>query len=97
MADPEVLRYEDCPDPVLQPGEVLVRVAAAGVNPVDALERSGQTKDWRPVRFPGVLGWDLSGTVEKLGAGVEGFSMGDQVLAWAYHTSPNSAPSKRGS
>jgi NADPH:quinone reductase-like Zn-dependent oxidoreductase len=83
---PEVLRYEDYPDPVLQPGEVLVRVAAAGVNPVDALERSGQTKDWRPVQFPGVLGWDLSGTVERLGAGVEDFSIGDQVLAWAYHT-----------
>ena len=82
----EVLRYEDYPDPVLQPGEVLVRVAAAGVNPVDALERSGQTKDWRPVQFPGVLGWDLSGAVEKLGAGIEGFSVGDQVLAWAYHT-----------
>ena len=83
---PEVLRYEDYPDPVLQPGEVLVRVAAAGVNPVDALERSGQTKDWRPVQFPGVLGWDLSGTVERVGAGVEDFSIGDQVLAWAYHT-----------
>ena len=83
---PEVLRYEDYPDPVLQPGEVLVRVNAAGVNPVDALERSGETKAWRPVQFPGVLGWDLSGTVEKLGSGAEGFSVGDQVLAWAYHT-----------
>jgi NADPH:quinone reductase-like Zn-dependent oxidoreductase len=83
---PEVLKYEDYPDPILQPGEVLVRVAAAGVNPIDALERSGETKAWRPVQFPGVLGWDLSGTVEKLGSGVEGFSMGDQVLAWAYHT-----------
>src|SRR5580698_8188899 len=83
---PEVLRYEDYPDPVLQPGEVLVRAAAAGVNPIDALERSGQTKDWRPVQFPGVLGYDLSGTVEKLGAGVEGFSVGDQVLALADHT-----------
>jgi len=83
---PEVLRYEDYPDPVLQPGEVLVRLAAASVNPVDALERSGQTKDWRRVQFPSVLGWDLSGIVEKLGTGVEGFSIGDQVLAWAYHT-----------
>jgi len=83
---PEVLRYEDYPDPVLQPDEVLIRVAAAGVNPVDALERSGETKAWRPVQFPGVIGWDLSGTVEKLGTGVEGFSIGDQVLAWAYHT-----------
>jgi NADPH:quinone reductase-like Zn-dependent oxidoreductase len=83
---PEVLRYEDYPDPVLNPGEVLVRVAAAGLNPVDILERSGQTKEWRPIRFPGVLGWDLSGTVEKLGTGVKGFSVGDQILAWAYHT-----------
>jgi len=83
---PEVLRYEDYPEPILQTDEFLIRVAAAGVNPVDALERSGETKAWRPVQFPGVLGWDLSGTVEKLGTGVEGFSIGDQVLAWAYHT-----------
>jgi NADPH:quinone reductase-like Zn-dependent oxidoreductase len=83
---PEVLRYEDYPDPIVEPGEVLVRVAAAGVNPVDVLERSGETKEWRPIQFPGVIGWDLSGTVEKLGQGVEAFSVGDQVLAWAYHT-----------
>jgi NADPH:quinone reductase-like Zn-dependent oxidoreductase len=83
---PEVLRYEDYPDPVPQPGEVLVRVAAAGVNPIDMLERSGETKEWRPIEFPGVIGWDLSGTVEKLGTGVKGFSVGDQILAWAYHT-----------
>jgi len=83
---PEVLKYEDYPDPILHPGEVLVRVAAAGVNPIDTLERSGQTKEWRPVQFPGVLGWDLSGTVEEFGAGVEGFTSGDQVLAWAYHS-----------
>jgi NADPH:quinone reductase-like Zn-dependent oxidoreductase len=83
---PEVLRYEDYPDPVLSPGEVLVRVAAAGVNPIDILERSGETKAWRPIKFPGVLGWDLSGTVEELGAGVKGLSVGDRVLAWAYHT-----------
>jgi NADPH:quinone reductase-like Zn-dependent oxidoreductase len=83
---PEVLRYEDYPDPVLKQGEVLIRVAAAGLNPVDILERSGQTKDWRPIQFPGVIGWDLSGTVEELGAGVNGFSVGDQVLTWAYHT-----------
>jgi NADPH:quinone reductase-like Zn-dependent oxidoreductase len=64
----------------------LIRVAAAGVNPVDALERSGETKQWRPIQFPGVLGWDLSGTVEKLGPGANGFSVGDEILAWAYHT-----------
>lgn len=83
---PEVLRYEDYADPAPLQDEVLVRVAAAGLNPVDLLERSGQTKEWRPIQFPGVIGWDLSGTVEKLGADVEGFSVGDHVLAWAYHT-----------
>jgi NADPH:quinone reductase-like Zn-dependent oxidoreductase len=83
---PEVLRYEDYPDPTLLAGEVLVRVAAAGINPVDTSERTGQTKEWRPVTFPGVLGWDLSGTVEKIGAGVQGVAAGDRVLAWAYHT-----------
>jgi NADPH:quinone reductase-like Zn-dependent oxidoreductase len=83
---PEVLKYEEYPDPILQAGEVLVRVAAAGVNPIDTLIRSGQAQARDPVQFPGVLGWDVSGTVEKLGAAVEGLSIGDQVLAWADHT-----------
>ena len=83
---PGVLEYEDYPDPTLQSGEVLIRVAAAGVNPIDALLRSGQIKDRQPVTFPGILGRDLSGTVEKLGSGVSGFSIGDRVLAWTYHT-----------
>ncbi len=83
---PEVLKYEDYPDPVLQQGEVLVRVAAAGVNPIDTYVRAGQTTDWRPVQFPAILGYDLSGTVEKLAPGVSEFSIGDQVLALADHT-----------
>lgn len=83
---PEVLKYEDYPDPVLQQGEVLVRVAAAGINPIDAYVRAGQTKEWRPIQFPAILGYDLSGTVEKLGPGVIGFSIGNQVLALADHT-----------
>jgi NADPH:quinone reductase-like Zn-dependent oxidoreductase len=83
---PEVLKYEDYPDPTLQQGEVLIRVAAAGVNPIDTLLRSGQIKDWQPVTFPGILGRDMSGTIEKLGPGVSGFSIGDEVLAWTYHT-----------
>ena len=83
---PNVLQYEDYPDPVAGAGEVLVRVAAAGVNPVDTFDRSGQTKDWRPLQFPAVIGWDLAGTVASLGAGVKGFAVGERVLAWAYHT-----------
>jgi NADPH:quinone reductase-like Zn-dependent oxidoreductase len=83
---PEVLKYEEYPGPVAGPGEVLVRVAAASINPIDTYERAGLTKDFRPVQFPGVLGWDLAGTVVGLGPGVERFSVGDRVLAWAYHT-----------
>jgi NADPH:quinone reductase-like Zn-dependent oxidoreductase len=83
---PEVLKFEDFPDPVAAAGEVLVRVAAASINPIDTFERAGLTKDFKPVSFPGVLGWDLAGTIVRLGAGVKGLSVGDKVLAWAYHT-----------
>jgi NADPH:quinone reductase-like Zn-dependent oxidoreductase len=83
---PEVLEYADFPDPKLGPREALVRVAAASVNPIDIMERSGLTKDFKPVQFPGVLGWDLSGTVVQVAPGVENVARGDKVLAWAYHT-----------
>ncbi len=82
----EFLRYEDYPDPLPRSGEVLVKVAAAGINSVDALERTGATKDWRPLRFPAILGWDVSGTVVTLGDGVTNLAVGDKVCAWAYHT-----------
>jgi NADPH:quinone reductase-like Zn-dependent oxidoreductase len=83
---PEVLEYGEFADPVLGAGDVLIKVAAAGINPIDIMERSGLTKDFKPISFPGVLGWDLSGTVVQLGPGALGFSVGDRVLAWAYHT-----------
>jgi NADPH:quinone reductase-like Zn-dependent oxidoreductase len=83
---PEVLKFEDYPDPVAGPGEVLVRVAAASVNPIDYKRRAGLTKDFYPLKFPGLIGVDVSGTVAKLGPGVEGFSAGDQVFAMADNT-----------
>ena len=83
---PEVLVYEDYPDPIAGAGEVLVRVDAASINPVDTMERAGMTKSYKPIDFPGVLGWDLAGTILALGPGVEGFAVGDKVLGWAYHT-----------
>jgi NADPH:quinone reductase-like Zn-dependent oxidoreductase len=83
---PEVLKFEEYPDPVPGPGEVLVKAAAASINPIDLLQRSGATKDFFPVQFPGVIGWDVSGTVLKLGPGVEKFSIGEKVFAWAFHT-----------
>jgi NADPH:quinone reductase-like Zn-dependent oxidoreductase len=83
---PEVLKFEEYPDPVPGPGEVLVRVAAASVNPIDYKRRAGLTKDFYPIKFPGLIGVDIAGTVVKLGPGVEGFSVGDQVFAMADNT-----------
>jgi NADPH:quinone reductase-like Zn-dependent oxidoreductase len=83
---PDVLQYADYPNPVPSKGEVLIRVAAAGINPVDLIQRSGGTKAYFPVEFPGIIGWDLSGTILQLGEGVKDFSVGDKVFAWAFHT-----------
>ena len=76
---PEVLKYEDAPRPNPQAGEVLVRVHAAGVNPIDWKVREGEMKDFWPHQFPLILGWDLSGVVEELGKGVSQFKIGDEV------------------
>ena len=83
---PEVLMFEEYPDPVAGPGEVLVRVAATSVNPIDYERRAGLTKDFYPIKFPGLMGVDIAGTVVKVGPGVEGFSGGDQVFAMAADT-----------
>jgi len=83
---PEVLKFEDYPDPVPGPGEVLVKVAATSVNPIDYKRRAGLTKDFYPLTFPGLIGVDIAGTVVKIGLGVEGFSVGDQVFAMADNT-----------
>jgi len=83
---PEVLKFEDYPDPAPGPGEVLVRVAAASVNPIDYKRRAGLTRDFYPMQFPGLIGVDVAGTVVKIGPGVEGFSAGDRVFAMADNT-----------
>ena len=63
-----------------------MRVAAASVNPIDYKRRAGLTKDFYPMKFPGLIGVDMAGTVVKIGPGVEGFSVGDQVFAMADNT-----------
>jgi NADPH:quinone reductase-like Zn-dependent oxidoreductase len=83
---PEVLKFEDYPDPVPGRGEVLVRVAAASVNPIDYKRRAGLTKDFYPMQFPGLIGVDMSGTVVDVGPGVEAFIAGDRVFAMADNT-----------
>ncbi len=83
---PNKLVYEDFPDPVAGKGQVLVRVAAASVNPVDYKMRSGEAKERFPVEFPGILGRDVSGLVREVGEGVSGFAPGDKVMALAKQT-----------
>ena len=78
---PEVLKYEDTPRPESGDGDVLVRVMASGVNPVDWKIRQGLRKDALPYVLPMIPGWDLSGVVESVGPGVTGFAPGDQVFS----------------
>jgi len=78
---PEVLSHEEVPKPEAGPGELLVRVHAAGVNPIDWKIREGLYRLVMRFRLPIVLGWDLSGVVEAVGAGVTRFRPGDAVFA----------------
>ncbi len=76
------LKYENFADPVVGPGEVLIRVAASSINPIDWKMRSGAAKEMFPVQFPGILGRDISGTVREVGEGVSSFSPGDKVMTF---------------
>lgn len=78
---PDKLKYEDVPDPVAGEGEVLVRLSATSVNPIDWKMRSGEAKAHFPVEFPSILGRDIAGIVRSLGPGVIGFAPGDKVIA----------------
>jgi NADPH:quinone reductase-like Zn-dependent oxidoreductase len=82
---PSKLKYEDVPDPVAGPGEVLVRVTATSINPIDWKMRSGAVKEYMPLDLPAILGRDLSGVVRTIGEGVTGFAPGDRVMAMASH------------
>ena len=79
--DVDVLAYVDRPDPAPGPGEVLVDIAAAGVNFMDIGVR--QNMAWTDIPNPKVLGVEGAGRVLALGHGVDGFAIGQRV-AWAY-------------
>jgi NADPH:quinone reductase-like Zn-dependent oxidoreductase len=78
---PEVLRYEEAPRPRIKKGEVLLRVHAAGVNPLDRKVRAGELKEIIQHKLPLIPGWDVSGVVEEVGVGVSQFKRGDEVFA----------------
>ncbi|MFC0002906.1 NADP-dependent oxidoreductase [Micromonospora siamensis] len=79
----EQLLPRELPDPPVGPDTVLVRVRAAGVNPVDWKIREGHLAGAIPGHFPLVPGWDLAGVVEAAGPAVAGFAVGDEVIAYA--------------
>ena len=78
---PEVLAQVEMQRPKPGPNEVLIKVQAAAVNPIDWKLRAGYMKDFFPLTFPSTLGWDVSGTVEEAGADVTRFKRGDEVYA----------------
>lgn len=109
FGEPEVLKLEDVPDPEPAAGQVVVRVHAAGVNPVETYVRSGK---YGPKDFPYTPGTDSGGVVEAVGAGVTRFKPGDRVytggsisgtyaektlcLEWQVHPLPKSVSFAQG-
>jgi len=79
---PEVLKYEDVPRPEPKENQILLRVIAAGVNPVDAMIRSGMFGKSAKDAFPLTPGADIAGIVEKVGSKVTKFKAGDPVFAY---------------
>lgn len=79
---PQAFEPVELPDPSAGPGELLVRVAVAAVNPLDWKVRSGALQAMLPTAFPAVLGNEIAGVVEALGAGVTEFSVGDRVVGF---------------
>ncbi|WP_328875429.1 NADP-dependent oxidoreductase [Streptomyces sp. NBC_00287] len=77
---PETQTFIDLPRPVPGPGQLLVAVHAAGVNPVDWKVRAGYLAEVLPLTLPATLGTEISGVVEGIGDGVEGFTIGDEVF-----------------
>lgn len=75
----EVLEINDVAKPTVGKGQLLVKVYAASINPVDWKLRAGYLQKWMPVKFPATLGGDFAGVVNDVGEGVPEFKTGDQI------------------
>ncbi|MFI2041034.1 NADP-dependent oxidoreductase [Streptomyces bottropensis] len=80
--DRNVLYVTDIPTPEPGPGDVVVEVRAAAINPFDGVLRSGVARHLFPLDFPAGQGSDLAGVVTVVGDGVDGLAVGDEVLGW---------------
>jgi len=85
--DRDVLYVADVDVPVPPPGEVVVEVRAAGINPGEAKIRSGVNAERFPATFPSGQGSDLAGVVSAVGDGVTEFAVGDEVMGWSWRRS----------
>ncbi|HOQ54586.1 MAG TPA: NADP-dependent oxidoreductase [Micropruina sp.] len=83
FGDDSVLAVTQQPLPKVAPGEVLVRVRAAGVNPVDWKVMSGGLDALMETQFPVVPGWDVAGVIEQVGIDVTDYAVGDEVIGYA--------------
>jgi NADPH:quinone reductase-like Zn-dependent oxidoreductase len=78
----EVLEFREVARPVPGPGQVIVRVRAAGINIGEAKMRAGLVREIFPLTFPSGQGSDLAGVVEEMGAGVRNVTVGDEVIGY---------------
>jgi len=79
---PDVLAVEDAPRPVPASDEILIRVIATSINPIDCKIRAGRMTKSHPLALPATLGWDASGIVDSVGANVTRFKPGDAVFTY---------------
>ena len=82
---PERLKMQDLPRPTPGPGQLLLRVLASSVNPVDWKVASGKLRPWRSASFPHVPGFDVAGEVVERGPGVEAFPLGSLAFGRLIH------------
>ena len=79
---------DDIPEPPIGNGELLVRVHASSVNPVDVFIAAGALKEMAEHEFPVILGRDFAGVVERVGSGVSRYGVGDEVFGFVLHANP---------
>jgi NADPH:quinone reductase-like Zn-dependent oxidoreductase len=83
---PEVLAWQEAPEPHAGPGQIRIAVRAASVNPIDWKAFTGALSDGEPLVGSRLLGYDAAGVVDEVGDGVDGVAVGDDVLGRGQHT-----------
>ena len=78
---PGVLKYEEAPKPSPGADDVIIKVFATSVNPIDWKIREGHAKGMFPVKFPLIPGWDVSGEIDEVGSNILNFRKGDEVYS----------------